>query len=185
MRLDEAGLDEYTDQFVHDALRYETLTFYNVSSDGGEFARFRAGEHGPDPEVVAPWGRWVRNQRARGATVRRLRILHAPPGDYLRFEMGWAYTANVAAGEDIRILDLTDRARPPFVIDDEFWLLDRERTALMHYDDQGRFDHGETVEGIEASPIVLAADTAWDAGEPFTQWWDRHPQYHGPVRASA
>ena len=68
---------------------------------------------------------------------------------------------------------------------DEFWLLDRERTALMHYDDQGRFDHGETVEGIEASPIVLAADTAWDAGEPFTQWWDRHPQYHGPVRASA
>lgn len=185
MRLDEAALDEYTDQFVHDAFRHETLTAYDVSSDGGEFARFRAGERSPNAEVVAPWGRWVRQQRARGATVRRLRILFAPPGNYLRFEMAWAYTANVQAGEDIRILDLAGQPRPPFVVDDEFWLLDRERAALMHYDERGRFDHADTVEGFDATPIVLAADMAWDAAEPFTAWWARHPQYHRPIKASA
>lgn len=185
MRLDEAGLDEYTDEFVHDAFRHETLTAYDVSSDGGEFARFCAGEHGPRAEVIAPWGRWVRQQRARGATVRRLRILFAPPADYLRFEMAWAYTANLQAGEDIRILDLTGQRRPPFVTDDEFWMLDRERVALMSYDDRGRFDHADTVEGAGATPIALAAETAWDAAEPFAIWWARHPQYHGPIRASA
>lgn len=185
MRLDEAGLDEYTDQFTHDAFRHEILTHYDVATDGGDFARFLAGHQAPSPEVVGPWGRWVQQQLARGATVRRLRILYGPPGDYLRFEMGWVYLANMAAGEDIRILDLTEQPRPPYIIDAEFWMLDGERAVLMTYDDHGRFLYGDTVEGGAAAGITLARDVAWDSAEPFDTWWARHPQYHGPSRASA
>lgn len=185
MRLDEAALDEYTDQFVHDAFRYETLTFYDVASDGADFARFRAGESAPSSDVVGPWGAWVAQQLGRGATVRRVRVLYGPPDDYLRFELGWVYAANAAAGEQIRILDLTERARPDGVLDDEFWLLDGARAVLMHYDDQGRFQHGDTVEGLDANPIVLAGDVAWATAEPFTAWWARHPHYHGPIEGNA
>jgi hypothetical protein len=185
VRLDEQGLDEYTDDFAHDAFRQETRTFYAVASDGDGFARFLAGEPGPSEQVVGPWGAWVQAQRVRGATVRRLRILYAPPGDYLRFELGWAYTANAAAGEDIRILDLTERARPHGIVDDEYWMLDRRRAVHMSYADNGQWLHGDTVEGRAAKPVCRALETAWAAGEPFRQWWDRHPGYHGPVHARA
>lgn len=185
MRLDEQGLDEYTDQFVSDALRHETLTFYNVPSDGDDYSRFLAGEAGPTPEIVGGWGAWVSQQRERGAEVRRLRVLREPPNDYLRFEMGWAYVSNVVAGEDIRILDLTGRDLPAHVVDAEFWMLDRERVALMTYDDDGRFLYADAVEGIDATPYVDAAETAWDMAEPFSSWWANHPEFHGPVAASA
>lgn len=185
MRLDEQGLDEYTDDFTHDAFRQETRTFYAVASDRDGFERFLAGAPGPTEEVVGPWGVWVQSQRARGATVRRLRILYAPPEDYLRFELGWAYTANLAAGEDIRILDLTERPRPVGIVDDEYWMLDRQRAVRMHYADNGEWLHGETVEGEAVNPVVRSLETAWHAAEPFAQWWVRHPDYHGPVHARA
>ncbi|MGI9001115.1 MAG: DUF6879 family protein [Pseudonocardia sp.] len=178
MRLDEAGLDEYTDRFDHDAFRHETLTRYQVASDGGDFARWLAGEAGPDPDVVGPWGRWVHAQLDRGATVRRVRVLYGPPSDYLRYEAEWAYTANLDAGELIRVLDLTEQERPAGMVDDEFWMLDGERAVLMTYAADGRFLHGDTVEGRAAERISHARDAAWDAAEPFGQWWARHPEYH-------
>lgn len=185
-RLDEAGLDAYTDRFVHDAFRHEVLTRYDVTSDGGGFARYLAGEPEPDPEGGRPWARWVRRQIDRGATVRRLRVLTAPPGAYLRFEMEWAYTANVAAGEQIRVLDLTAQPRPAALVDAEFWMLDGERAVLMHYDEAGRFVLGDSIEGQAAEPIRHARDTGWAAAEPFEQWWARHPRYHrDPSRARA
>jgi hypothetical protein len=185
MRLDEQQLDEYTDRFTSDALRYETLTYYDVASDGDDFARFLAGEPGPSPEVVGGWGRWVQQQRSRGATVRRVRVLREPPSDYLRFEMGWAYVANVSAGEDIRILDLTERPAPAEVVDAEFWMLDRQRIALMAYSMAGKFLHAHALDGDDAAPYVDAAETAWRLAEPFPAWWARHPEYHRPVAASA
>lgn len=175
--LDEAALDEYTDRFTHDAFRYETLTRYDVESDGGEFARYLAGEPGPDPAVTGPWGDWVRAQLARGAQVRRLRVLTEVPGDYLRFEMDWFYTANGAAGEQIRVLDLTERARPHGVALYEFWMLDGERAVLMQYDKGGRFLHGVVADAATVKQVRRARDVAWDAAEPFPEWWARHPQY--------
>lgn len=177
MRLDEAGLDEYTDRFEHDAFRHEVLTRYDVASDGGGFARWLAGEPCPDTAVIGAWGRWVAVQRRRAATVRRVRVLYDRPTDYLRFEAEWAYAANVAAGEDIRVLDLTERQRPEDLLDTEFWMLDGARAVLMTYDEQGRFLYGDTVEGRAARKIRRARDAAWQAAEPFTQWWTRHPEY--------
>lgn len=185
MRLDERQLDEYTDRFATDAFRYETLSYYNVPSDGGDFGRFLAGEDAPSAEVVGPWARWVATQRSRGAAVRRLRVLRHPPNDYLRFEMGWAYVANTAAGEDIRILDLTRRGQMPRIFNGEFWMLDRERIALMTYDRDGHFLHADTAEGVDATFYVDAAETAWDMAEPFISWWANHPGYHGPAANSA
>ena len=55
MRLDETALGDYLFSNVETApLRHETLTLYNVPSDGGDFDRYLAGYHiltrrsGPD-----------------------------------------------------------------------------------------------------------------------------------------
>lgn len=181
MWLDEAALDEYTDRFDHDAFRHEMLDRYDVPSDGGDLARYLAGEPGPDPAVTEPWGGWVRRQVARGATVRRLRTLAGPPGDYLRWEMEWVYTANVEAGEDIRILDLAER-RPEHPLAVEFWMLDHQRVALMNYDLDGRFVNAHAQEGPLARVLREKRDAAWELAEPFTSWWARRPDLH---RASA
>jgi len=177
-RLDDAALDAFTDDFRVDALRYEILPAYDVASDRGELARYLAGEAGPEPETVAPWGRWVRAQLDRGAAVRRLRVVQGPLSDYLRFECEWVYTANVAAGEDIRILDLTDHDAPDGLPLSELWVLDHARAAVMDYDDAGWFLHADTVDphGVRELRDALAA--AWDAAEPFTTWWASHPEYH-------
>lgn len=177
MRLDERGLDEYTDRFEHEAFRHEALQGYAVASDGNAFVRWLAGQP-VDRAVGAPWAAWVRSQRERGVAVRRLRTLTEPPSDYLRFEAEVLYTANTAAGEEIRILDLTERPRPDGLVLDEYWMLDGERVALMHYLPDGRFSHADTVEDVAARRIRLSRDAAWEAAEPFTTWWGRHVEYH-------
>jgi hypothetical protein len=176
VRLDEAALDAYTDQFKLDALRVETRTFYEVPSDEGDFARYLADEPEPDPAVTEPWHAWIRAQLARGATVRRLRVLHSPPGDYLRFEMEWGYIGNAAAGEDIRILDLEYPRETPYP---ELWLLDDERVAFLRYDDVGRFLYADTDDpAFPPAAVYVACVMAWEAAEPFVEWWVRHPEYH-------
>lgn len=181
MRLDEQALDEYTDRFERDAFRHESLPAYAVASDQDAYATWLAGGP-PNPAISAGWVAWVRAQRARKATVRRLRTLTGPPSDYVRFEAEVFYTVNAAAGEEIRILDLTERPAPEALLLDEYWMLDSDRVAFMHYLPDGRFSHAETVEGRAARRWVRARDIAWGAAEPFESWWARHPEYHRGAR---
>lgn len=177
MRLDEAALDEYTDQFSWSAWRYETREFYDVPSDDDGFRRYLDGDD-PDPEFGVGWWRWLKARARENRQVYRIRVLFQPPSHYLRFEMEWAYTGNVLAGEQIRVLDLTEHERPRALVDDEFWMLDGDRAAVMSYDRSGQFSHADTAEGDDAVRYVLAARAAFDAGEPFEQWWGRHTEYH-------
>lgn len=176
MRLDFAGMDAYTARFSSEAFRHEVLPAYAVPSDGGDVVRYLAGE--PGPTAGQEWRDWIRGQVQRGAAVRALRVLHGPPGNYLRFELEWGYLPNVAAGMEARVLDLTERPAPTNYVDEEFWLLDGERVAVMCYDDAGRFPHADTVEGPAAQRYRAARDAAWSAAEPVTAWWGRHPEYH-------
>ncbi|MBA2472360.1 MAG: hypothetical protein H0V41_09030 [Pseudonocardiales bacterium] len=188
VRLDEAGLDDYTDGFEFEAFRQEVREQYDVPSDGGDFARYLAGEARPDPGVVEPWREWLREQCRSGRAVRRVRVLYGAPGRYVRYECEWAYTFSVDAGEDIRVLDLVEQEPPAGLIGEEFWLLDGSRAVVICYDDAGRFRHGLTAEGADASRWVTCRDAVWAAAEPFTQWWGRHPEYHRAAwlnRASA
>jgi hypothetical protein len=152
VRLDEQGLDEYTDRFEHDAFRHEILDGYSVASDGDGFAAWRAGRL-VDPELGRGYRDWIRAHRTRGATVRRLRTVLAVPSEYLRFEAEVFYTANTEAGEEIRIFDLTELDQPSDVTMPEFWMLDGQRAALMHYHPDGRFSHAETAEGGAARKL--------------------------------
>ncbi|MGW9210144.1 DUF6879 family protein [Embleya sp. NPDC055664] len=68
----------------------------------------------------------------------RVHVLKSPLTDYFWFELGWGYPGNIAAGEDIRILDVAEK-----VVSDlpghDFWIFDDSRVYRMHYTDGGQF----------------------------------------------
>lgn len=183
LSLDEV-LAFFDDHYQSSAFRLEVMPAYQVDSDGGDVARYLAGEPEPDPERKAPWLDELRGEVAAGKRRHRVRVLTEPLGDYLRYECEWGYAPNVEAGEEVRVLDLSEVARPPELVDEEFWLLDDAHVLRMVYDpDTFEFvgaDLGDDVEQYRA-----ARDAAVAASEDFTSWWARHPQYHRANWAAA
>ncbi len=183
--LDVDALREFFDaHFTRTAFRLETLDEYAVGSDGGDVARYLAGEPEPDPERKRPWLDALRNEAARGLYRHRVHVLTSPLNAYLRYECEWGYAPNTAASEDIRILDLAERPLPDAVVDHDFWLLDDAHVLRMHYDDAGRFLYGSLV----AEPLVglyrAARNAAWAVAEPFGTWWSARPHEHRASWAS-
>ncbi|MEU5426697.1 DUF6879 family protein [Streptomyces olivoreticuli] len=122
------------DSMQHEAWRLETLPVYRVPQEEAAIRRFMAGNP-VTREAVQPWFDRVRAYVASGRSVGRVHVITRPLTDYLRFEFDH-YRHNVEAGEDIRILDVTDRPNPVAGVQD-FWMFDRSRVVLMHYESDG------------------------------------------------
>jgi hypothetical protein len=176
--LNERELGELLDQAQTDLFRLETLASYDVGSDGGDFARYVAGEPGPDPARKEPWLARLRADAERGLRNRRVHVLRSPVGDYLRYESEWGYLPNSGAGEDIRILDLAEVGAPHGLVAEDFWLMDNGTVVRMHYDDAGRFLGASVAPKWQLLRYRWAAGAAWHASVPFGDWWAAHPQYH-------
>jgi hypothetical protein len=177
--LDERGLDEFfAAHFQRTAFRLEVRDRYAVASDGGDFARYLAGEELPDAARKNAWFDELRADTAAGKRWQWLHIVRGPLSDYLRYAFEWGYGLNIHAGADVRVLDLAERPRPAGVPDEDFWLLDDEAVLIMHYDDQGRFLGAEPADQAELSRYRNAREAAWEAAEPFADYWARHPEYH-------
>jgi hypothetical protein len=190
---DERQLGEYIDaHFTSELFRLETLPHYEVAGDGGDLARYLAGEPGPDMTRKGPWLDVIRGEVARGLHTYRVHVVNGPLSDYLRFEFEWGYTYNEQAGEHIRILDLAERPRPDALVDEDFWLIagrpergEPDRVAKMHYDDAGRFLGAElAADEAEVARYRQAREAAWSAAVPFRDYWQAHPQYWRTHRAA-
>ncbi|MDQ1044304.1 DUF6879 family protein [Streptomyces sp. V4I2] len=141
--------------FRTEAWRLETLPQYLVPQEAEEFAAFKAGARFPGPYG----GSWIDMVRARN--VGRVHIIRQPLSDYLRFEFERYYQHQAPAGEDIRILDVTDRPNP--LPDDvgDFWMFDKSTVVLMHYQEDGtqisrELFEGEPADFIEYQRIAVA-----------------------------
>jgi hypothetical protein len=180
--LDAAELGQRIRTFTATAFRLETLAWYDVASDWNDFDRWRAGEPGPTPERKQPWLTRLRSEVEQGLYRHRVHIVTPPISDYLRYEAEWSYVPNSQVGEDIRILDTSERALPAAVADHDFWLLDSDTdhaaVLRMFYDAAGRFIGAEEADAAELNDYRTARDAAWSAAEPFNSWWARHPEYH-------
>jgi hypothetical protein len=178
--LDAAQLGELIrSRFTRRAFRLETRAAYEVGSDGGDVARYLRGEREPDPERKGAWLTRLRAEQAAGKLRQRVHVLRSPLSGYLRYECEWGYVPNVAAGEDVRILDLAERPLPAGLdIDHDFWLLDDQLVVRMHYDEGGRFLGAEVLVAAELPRYRLGRDAALEAAEPFSSYWGRHPEYH-------
>lgn len=178
--MDAAQLNAWMDRhFTRSAFRLETLQTYEVASDGSDYRRYLDGEPTWTPERKQPWLDHLAAERARGLRRSRVRVVTHPVTDYTRYECEWGYVPNVAAGEDVRILDDLDDVDLRHVTRlGDFWLVDNA-VVTMRYADDGRFIGAER----ESHPgaIGTARDLsrlAWEASEPFHEWWARHPELH-------
>lgn len=163
--------------------RVETLNRYDVSSDGGDFAAYVAGEPGPDPKRKAAWHKVLQTDLDRRIVTRRVHIVTSPLSDYLRYEFEWGYAQNLAY-EDIRILDLAEVEIPRLecrsrvaLADRDFWLIDGEHVAVMDYDDAGRYTGYEIAPAADLGHWLSVWDVVWQYGVPFEDYWAAHRQY--------
>ncbi|WP_406154315.1 hypothetical protein OG217_21535 [Streptomyces sp. NBC_01023] len=161
------------DDFVHEAFRLETLSDYSGSGNTDAYRAFVDG-HPQPTDYNAEWLAEVRSHVASGRRLYRVHVLTRPLTPYLRFELGWGYVTNAAAGEEFFVLDLTDRSSP--LPDDvgDFWLFDSVVAALMRYVEGGKFAGAEVLPEDRAAQFVGYRDAALTHSVPFAEWWAKH-----------
>ncbi|MFJ4706930.1 DUF6879 family protein [Streptomyces anulatus] len=156
--------------FRSEAWRLETLPQYLVPQESDEFQAFKEGARYPGP-YEDDWMRMVRTR-----TVGRVHIVRRPLSAYLKFEFDRYYRHQAPAGEDIRILDVTDRPNPlPDTLSD-FWMFDRSTVVLMNYEEDGTQINRQLVEG-DVSPFLAYQRIAVAESVPFEEY------VHGGHRA--
>ncbi|MYV49149.1 hypothetical protein GT031_27230 [Streptomyces sp. SID2888] len=98
-----------------------------------------------------------------------MHVVRRPLSDYLRFEFERYYQHQAPAGEDIHILDLTDR---PNLLPDhvgDYWMFDRSTVVLMRYEPDGRQICRELYEG-DPAPFIEYQRLAVAASVPFLEY---------------
>lgn len=156
------------ERFTQEAWRLETLPQYLMPQEDEEFAAFRSGAR-IDPETVAnEYTDRLRRQAAEGRTQGRVHVVTRPPSEYLRFEFHHYYKSHALAGEQIRILDVTDRLNPLEGAQD-FWMFDHSEVVLMNYHPDGRQISREVYEG-DTAPFVEYQRIAVAESVPFEEY---------------
>ncbi|MBV8994165.1 MAG: hypothetical protein JO287_10810 [Pseudonocardiales bacterium] len=164
---------------TRDLVRLETRTGYAVTTDGDDYHRYLRGEDVPNADAKAPWLARLAKDTASGHIWRKVHLVCGPLTDYQRYEFEWGFAYNVTAGEQIRILEVTDPNEAELIAAlGDFSVLDGKHVLRNHYDTADQFLGGEVIYASEAAALSLLIGRLWDAAEPFESWWNRHPQYH-------
>ncbi|GAQ54647.1 hypothetical protein a10_04461 [Streptomyces acidiscabies] len=137
-----------------------------MPQEEAEFEAFKAGAR-IDPQAVSnEYTDRLRRQAAEGRIQGRVHIVTRPLTDYLKFEFAQYYAPHALAGEQIRILDVTDRDNPLAGVQD-FWMFDRTEVVLMHYEADGAQISHEIFEGdvalfLEYQRIALTESVSFE-----------------------
>jgi hypothetical protein len=152
--------------FRESAWRLETLPAYNVPQEAERIKSFLAGER-LAANYRSSWTDRLAEHRQHGRTVGRVHAVARPLSDYLRFEFMY-YRPHAKAGEEIRILDVTDRKNPLGDAQD-FWLFDGSTVVLMHYEPDGTQIGRELYEG-DPTPFREYRRIAIAQSVPFEEY---------------
>ncbi|MEV7089861.1 DUF6879 family protein [Streptomyces sp. NPDC093085] len=152
--------------FRREAWRLETLPQYLMPQEEEEFAAFKGGARVDPLAVSDEYTDRLRRQVTEGRSQGRVHVVTQPLSDYLRFEFSRYYVPHALAGEQIRILDVTDQVNPLEGVQD-FWLFDRSEVVLMNYHPDGRQINREVHEGdparfIEYQRIAVAESVPFE-----------------------
>lgn len=167
MRLDGERWRTFFDAFQRTAFRLETHPSYDVTSEREEYEAFLSSGTLSIPDDDS-WLTRVRHFRATDRWIGRVHVLRRPLTDYLRYELA-VYRHTVAAGEDIRILDLTSQPDPGLPGQD-FWLFDETSVVRMDYDNQGTQLGRELLEDIDPAPYAHWQRLALARAQPYAQY---------------
>ncbi|PRX99122.1 DUF6879 family protein [Allonocardiopsis opalescens] len=175
--LTEAELEKLFDGMRHSAFRLETLPVYDVPGEADRKARYFAGESMEPDDATREYLEMMQAEISSGKRWHKVHVLTRPLTPYLRFECEAGYAISTRYGQEVGILDITDRAAPPALVGvGDFWLFDNETVALLRYED-GRFLGAELAPTSVIPQYRTARDVAEASAVPFTEWWAAHPEY--------
>lgn len=153
--------------FKSEAWRLETLPAYNVPQEAEEIRAFLAGER-IDPHTHSnEYTEDLKRVRREGKSKGRVHVVTRPLSTYLRYEFMY-YRPHVWAGEDIRIMDVTDRPNLLSSVQD-FWIFDKSEVVLMHYEPDGTQTGREAYEG-DTTPFIEYQRIALAESVPFEEY---------------
>ena len=149
------------------AWRFECQPTYAIPREDDDLVRWRAGE--PEPEGHnEEWHERVRSYVAAGKTVGRVRVLRRPLTEYLRFQLDWAIPGNIEAGENIRILDVTDLELD--LPSHDFWLFDESLVVDLNFNPDGMLINLDQRENPDLTQYLTWRDTAMAYAVSLSEW---------------
>lgn len=171
MLLDGEHWQSYFTNFQRSAFRLEVHQTYTMPGEVDDLARYRAGASVPE-DFNADWHQKIRTQTAAGRSLQRAKIVRRPLTEYTRYLFDWAIPGNVDAGEDYRIVDLTDveNARLP---EQDFWFFDDTTVVLMNYRSDGTQIGRELLDDPDLEQFRGRRDLALEFGVPFKEYVSR------------
>ncbi|WP_328747769.1 hypothetical protein OHT57_19730 [Streptomyces sp. NBC_00285] len=151
------GGDEWRrtfDAYERDAWRFEAQPTYTMPKEADNVARFLHGEPKP-ADHNARWHERVHAYVTSGRTIGRVRVVRQPLTDYQRYQFAWGIPGNIAAGEDIRILDATQRDYGLPLSEIDWWRFDDTHVVHLNF----------RPDGTQISREMFAGDTS-----PYLEW---------------
>jgi hypothetical protein len=163
-----AELGRLFETFTSVAFRLEVLSAYNVPEEAESLRCWREGKPAPAWQKEREWLAMVREAATAGKRMQRVRVVRQPLSDYVRMEFDWGYPDNVAAGEDIRIVEVKDASGVPDMLDHDYWLFDDRIAVRMEYTADGSFIRPVEVEDVV--PYRRCRASAMRLAVPFSQY---------------
>jgi hypothetical protein len=170
---DQAELICILDDWHETCFRLESLDEYNVEHEASRLEAYLRGDPvRPYHEGQQAWLEELRRESSEGKRRTRVHAIGGPLTPYLQYEIEWAYTANVDAGEDVRILHRESWAETPFGDrPPDFYLLDDQVVVVMQYDAEGHWLGGEVItDPMEVGRYRDIRDRALAEAVPFREY---------------
>lgn len=142
------------DAYERDAWRFEAQPVYTVPREAENVARFLRGEPKP-ADHNARWHERVRGYVASGRTIGRVRVVRQPLTGYQRYQFAWGIPGNIAAGEDIRVLDVSEDDYGLPLSGTDWWMFDESRVVHLNF----------RVDGTQINRELFTGDTS-----PYLEW---------------
>jgi hypothetical protein len=89
--------------------------------------------------------------------------------DYQRYQFAWGIPGNIAAGEDIRILDITREDYGLPLSGTDWWMFDKERVVHLNFRQDGTQINREMFTG-DPSPYLEWRRISLAHSVPFSEW---------------
>lgn len=167
MLIDADQFNERLTSYARSAWRFETQPTYTMPNEQPTLARFLAGDAMPEGHNHE-WHELVATLVNSGRSVGRVRTVQRPLTDYQRYQLAWGIPGNVNAGEDIRILDLSEHELD--LPAQDFWLFDDSTVVLLNFYDDGTLDNVELLDNPDVVYYRKVRDTALVYAVSFNEW---------------
>ncbi|WP_369235070.1 DUF6879 family protein [Streptomyces sp. R21] len=165
------------DAYERDAWRFEAQPTYTMPREADNIAHFLRGGAKPVGHNER-WHERVRGFVASGRRIGRVRVVRRPLTDYQRYQFAWGIPGNIEAGEDIRILDITDETYGLPLTGQDWWMFDDASLVHLNFRPDGTQIDREMFEG-DLGPYREWRRVTTLHSVPFAEYVEEH----GDIRA--